>query len=235
MSFSPVLLLHICSGTVGFLSGAVTIFLRKGSRRHGLAGNVFVISMIGLSTTGIYMALLKHQPGNFLGGTLTFYLVVTAWLTARRRDESPGLVDWGALLIALAAIAGYVIYGLKAAHSPRGLQDGVPAVMYFVLGSVVLLAAVGDVRMLARGGIAGAQRLARHLWRMCFALFVAAASIFLARAHLFPTVLARTGVLFLLSFGPLMLMIFWLIRVRVTNAYKKKSVLRSAEVYSLRA
>jgi hypothetical protein len=78
--------------------------------------------------------------------------------------------------------------------------------------------------MLVRGGIAGTQRIARHLWRMCFALFIAAASIFLARQQVFPALFRRTGVLFFLSFLPLMLMIFWLIRVRFKNAYKEKVI-----------
>ena len=91
MSHSPILLLHIASGTLGMFSGFVTVFLRKGSRRHGLAGNVFVVSMMSLGATGVCMATLKHQPGNILGGTFTFYLVTTAWLTARRGDASQAL------------------------------------------------------------------------------------------------------------------------------------------------
>src|SRR6202035_3182289 len=82
------------------------------------------------------------------------------------------------------------------------------------------VAVVGDVRMLLHRGISGTRRIARHLWRMCFALFIAASSIFLARPHLFPAVLRKTGALFLLSFLPLILMIFWLIRVRFKNAFK---------------
>jgi hypothetical protein len=41
--------------------------------------------------------------------------------------------------------------------------------------------AAGDVRMLVRGGVLGAKRIARYLWRMYFGLFIAAVSIFLAR------------------------------------------------------
>jgi uncharacterized membrane protein len=48
MSLWPLIVFHICSGTVALLSGAVAMSLRKGSRRHGLAGDVFVISMLGL-------------------------------------------------------------------------------------------------------------------------------------------------------------------------------------------
>ena len=99
MSHSPMLLLHISAGTLGMLSGFVAVFLLKGSRRHGLAGKVFVVSMLCLSATGTLLAVLKAEPGNILGGTLTFYLVITAWLTARRSDGKPGIFDWGALCV----------------------------------------------------------------------------------------------------------------------------------------
>jgi hypothetical protein len=221
MSYSPMLLLHIASGTVGMLSGFVAAFLRKGSRRHGLAGDVFVISMMSLAATGVYLAALKHQPGNILGGTLTFYLVTTAWLTARRKEVGTGIFDWGALLIVLAVTATEVTLGLEAAMSPTGLKYDYPPGPYFFLGSIALLATVGDIRMLVRGGIAGTQRLARHLWRMCFALFIAAASIFLARQQIFPAILQKTGVLIFLSVLPLLLMIFWFFRVRFASAYKR--------------
>jgi hypothetical protein len=219
---SPILLLHIIAGTLGMLSGFVAAFLLKGSRRHARAGNVFVIAMMMLSASGTYMAIMKHQPGNILGGTLTFYLVTTAWITARRREGGPGMFDWGALLVVLGLAIVEVTLGLQAALSPTRLRYDYPAGPYFFLGSIAVLATVGDVRMLVRGGIAGTQRLARHLWRMCFALFIAAASIFLARQQIFPAIFRRTGVLFFLSFLPLMLMVFWLIRVRFANAYKKR-------------
>ena len=96
--------------------------------------------------------------------------------------------------------------------------------MYFFLGSVALLSAAGDVRMLWHGGVSGAQRIARHLWRMCFALFIASSSLFLARPQLFPALLRKTGIVFLLGVLPLILMIFWLVRVLFTNAFAKDFV-----------
>jgi hypothetical protein len=206
------------------LSGFVAVFLRKGSRRHGIAGNVFVVSMLTLGASGAYMAVLKSQPGNVLGGTFTFYLVATAWLTGRRKQATTGIFDWGALLVVLAVAAVQVTWGIEAAISSTGLKHGYPPGPYFFMGSVAVLATVGDIRMLVRGGIAGTQRIARHLWRMCFALFIAAASIFLARQQLFPAILQKTGTLVFLSVLPLLLMIFWLIRVRFAKAYKKKEV-----------
>jgi hypothetical protein len=214
MSISPILFLHICSGTLGVLSGAAAIVFRKGAPRHRLAGNAFVASMLTLAATGVYMAIVKSQPGNIMGGSLTFYLVATAWIVARHNGRETRLFDWGAFFFALALGAINLTFALQAANSPTGLRHGYSPGPYLFLGSVALVAAAGDIRMLVRGGISGAQRLARHLWRMSFALFIAAASIFLARQHLFPDILRKTGVLYLLSFLPLLIMLFWLIRLR---------------------
>ena len=229
MRFSPILLFHICGGTLGVLSGTVAIFLRKGSHRHAIAGKVFAISMLGLGASGAYMAILKVEPGNILGGVFTCYLVATSWIAAKRKQVSTGIFDWGALLVISALTAVELTLGLEAVTSPTGMKYGYPPGPYFFIGSVALIAATGDVRMLVRKGISGTQRIARHLWRMCFAFFVAAASIFLARQHLFPAFMRKTGVLFLLSFFPLILMIFWLVRIRFTGTFKRTASPRRAD------
>ncbi len=235
MSFSPILVFHICAGTLGMLSGAAAMSFRKGSHRHRVAGNVFVIVMLGLSASGAYLGFMKHQTLNGLMGVLTFYLVVTAWWTARRRDGETGVFDLGALIVPLAVGVALAIYGLEVANSHTRSKVGYPAGAYFTFASVALLFAAGDVRMLVRGGVSGTQRIARHLRRMCFALFIASGSFFLGQQQVFPAALRKTNVLFIPAFLPLILMIFWLFRVRFTNAYKGKSMPRGGDVYSLRA
>ena len=61
---------------------------RKGSSPDRAAGNVFFISMLSLSASGAYLALMKHQMNNVFGGVLTFYMVATAWVTVRRKDKA---------------------------------------------------------------------------------------------------------------------------------------------------
>jgi len=234
MSFSPVLVFHISAGTLGLLSGTAAMSFRKASHRHRLAGNIFVIAMLSLSVSGAYLGFMKHQTLNGFMGVLTFYLVVTAWWSARRRDGETSIFDWVALLFALAVGASLAIYGLEAANSQTGSKGGYPAAAYFIFGSVALLFAAGDVRMLMRGGVSGTQRIARHLRRMCFGLFIATGSFFLGQQQVFPAALRKTNVLFILAFLPLLLMIFWLFRVRFTNAYERKSTPRAGDVYSLR-
>jgi hypothetical protein len=231
---TPILALHIAGGTLGMLSGFAAMFLRKGSRRHSIAGDVFVISMLIMSACGTFLAVEKSQPGNILGGIFTFYLVATAWLTARRREIETSIFDWIGLLFVLTIAAVEVTLGLQAALSPTGLKYDYPPGPYFFLGSIAVLSTVGDIRMLIRGGISGTQRLARHLWRMCFALFIAAGSIFLARQQLFPGILRRTGALYVLSFLPLIFLLAWLIRVRLVERNKRPSLPLATNVYAVR-
>ena len=219
MSISPLLALHICTGVIGFFAGALAVSFRKGSRGHAAAGTLFVISMLCLAASGVGLAIMKSRPGDVLGGALTFYLVATGWMTARRRTAGAGVFDWIALVFLSGLGALIVIYATEAVKSPTGIAHGYRAGPYLFLGSVALAACVGDVRLLIRGGISGTPRIARHLWRMCFAFFIAAASIFLARQALFPAFLRKTGILLLLSFLPLLLMIFWLVRIRTGRVY----------------
>lgn len=207
--------------------------LRKGSRLHALVGNVFAVSMLCLSTSAVYLSFMKHQMGNVFGGTLTFYLVATAWRTAKRRDGGTGLFDYAALLVTLAVGAGEVTYALQAALSPTGLQDGYSPGVYLGSGIVALLAAGGDVRMLVKGGIVGAPRISRHVWRNCIALFVASGSFFLGQQQVFPVAVRDTPLLATLTFLPIALMIFWLLRVGLTKAYKVRWTPRGVGIATL--
>ena len=237
MPYSPILLVHIAGGTVGLLSGTAAIILRKGSARHALAGRIFVVAMLTMGRLAAYLAIVRHQPGNFGGGVFTFYLILTAWLTARRRPGETRRYDWILLLLPLAL--GLLTWknGISIVRSGVDSPDGVPVGMSFFMGSVMLLAAAGDVRMLIGGGLLGAKRIARHLWRMCFGLFIAAGSFFMGPSnrplrllsaaglgpHL-PPALFSMGVYLVLTLLPLILLVYWLIRVRFTNWYAGKSI-----------
>jgi hypothetical protein len=246
MPYSPILIVHICAGTLGLLSGTAAMTFRKGSPRHVLAGSVFVAAMLTMGVFAVYLAITRHQPNNIGGGILTVYLIGTAWLTARRRDGETSRFDWVVFLIPLALGILTWMNGINVVRSGASSQGGVPVGMTFFMGSVMLLAAAGDVRMLVRGGVFGAKRIARHLWRMCFGLFIAAGSFFLGPSnrplrllsavglgqHL-PPALFSTSLYLILTILPLILLIFWLVRVRLRNAYDGKAMPRGGDGHSL--
>ena len=230
MTYSPALLVHIGAGIIGVLSGSTALVVRKGGRLHRASGDVFVVSMLSMAASGAYMALTLSQRVNVIAGVFTCYLVATAWLTVKRKQNETGLAELGLLLVALAVGIGGLILGWDAANRVTG-RNGGAAAGCIIFGSLALLAASGDVRMLLRGGVSGAQRLARHLWRMGFALFIATASFFLGtasdpvlrqtglRARLFSEAIRRTHLPEVPVILVVVLTIFWLFRVRFANAF----------------
>lgn len=216
MPYMPLLVLHIGSAAVGLLSGFLAMSFRKGSGLHGAAGNVFFVSMLIATAAGGYLAaFVRPNSGNVMGSTLTFYLVATAWVAARRRDGKAGIFDLGALVFVLAIAATGMTWGFQTAGSQSGMKQGYPAAFYFVFASVALLFAVSDVRMVVRGGVFGAKRIARHLWRMCMALLFATLSFYPGQAKLFPKWLRETNLLQVPAVLLVGAMLFWLYRVSV--------------------
>jgi len=211
----PLLFLHIAGGMIGLLSGTVAMVFRKGSRGHRAAGNVFVVAMLIMGACGSTLALMKHQTNNVFGGLLTVYMITTAWLAGHRRDGETSIFDWGALVFGLAVGGSLLILGVLVVNGQAAPQAGVPLGMYFFMGTIPLLAAAGDIRMLMRGGISGTPRIARHLWRMCFGLFIASGSFFLGQQQVFPSAIRKQYILAPLAILPLVLLIYWLVRVRI--------------------
>jgi tetratricopeptide (TPR) repeat protein len=215
--YSLTVLLHVSSGVVGILFGGLALTFRKGFRRHRFVGSVSVLGMLGVAAFGAYLGFLKAQPSNFLAGALTLYLVATGWAAAKRKDGESHIFDWIGLAVAAAIAAGLTINAIE------GLRIGASIAGIFVaFGAVALLAALSDMRMIVRGGVSGAQRIGRHLWRMCFALLIVASSFFLGQSQVFPEVVRRSGVLAAPTVLIVAAMLFWLWRVSFTKAYKTR-------------
>jgi uncharacterized membrane protein len=207
--------IHIMAGMTALASGAVALYAAKGGWLHRKSGMIFVSAMLVLGATGAAMGALHMQRFNATQGVLTFYLVTTALLTVRRRIPEPRWIDTTAMLVALIVGFYQMSLGLEALNSPRGVIDGAPAAVIFIFGAVALLAASGDLRfLLTRGGLQGARRLARHLWRMCFAMFIATGSFFLGQAQFIPEPMRIPALLGIAALLPLALMLYWLARFR---------------------
>jgi hypothetical protein len=158
--------------------------------------------------------LPRPQWSNVVAGVFTFYLVATARATVRRRDR--GAFEMGAFAAAALVAAGGLVLGVLARHN-RALTDGAPAAAPFVFAAIAALAAAGDLRLCLAGRLPARTRTARHLWRMCLALFIAAGSLFLGQPQVFPPALRGSIVLVLPEVAVLALMLFWLARVGATG------------------
>jgi uncharacterized membrane protein len=211
---SPLILFHVAAGSLALLAGTLALSAGKGGRLHARAGTLFFASMLAMAGTGAVIAALQPERGSAVIGLFTCYLVATSWLTARRRGGEAGFLERVGLAVALGCAAAMLAFGLMAAGAANGRLDGLPASAHFPFVLVAGLAAALDLNYLLRGRLERRQRIARHLWRMCVAFFIAAASFFLGQQDVFPDAVRGLAIWFAPPFLVLGVMTFWILRVR---------------------
>ena len=210
-----LLLVHIVAGLSAIVAGAVALSAAKGGALHRKSGMVFVATMVVMASLGAYVASTKlhisFQKGNVMAGIFTVYLVITALLTVRPHDDRRW-IDY----VALAVVSSIAIFslGMAALGFAGGKFQWFPTIPSAVFGTVALLAALGDIRMLRAGGaLQGKHRIARHLWRMCVAMFIATGSFFMGQAKVFPEEIRILPILATPLILVLVTMFYWWARV----------------------
>ncbi|MGD0142886.1 MAG: hypothetical protein ABSC92_06990 [Rhizomicrobium sp.] len=218
---------HVVGGTLALISGTVAVFARKGGRLHRAAGNVFFISMLTMAAFAAYLGVVVPDRANIFGAAFVAYLVGTAWLTVRRKEGTIGIPEKIALVAALVLFAPFAILAFQLATGMAPLFKSTVAfkgpvlIAMYSIAFVLAVAVIGDAKIVFAGGISGAPRIARHLWRMCVGLMMATGSAFTnGLPRLLPGPMHVTPIFFLPQFIPLGLLVFWMIRVRLTGGYK---------------
>jgi uncharacterized membrane protein len=214
--------IHIAAGALAIIFGFTALFVKKGGTIHRRGGMLFVYAMVVM---GITASMLEFLQGagvtNLVAALLSIYFVGTALTTVRPPSRWTRVINVAALTVAVGLALAAILGGIKNVSNPGLSPGGVPfrtiGVMSFVLATALTLAAAGDVRIMRSGPPRGGARLARHLWRMCFALFIAAGSFFSIRervAKILPEPFT-TGPMRLLPIVVLFgMMFYWLWRVR---------------------
>jgi uncharacterized membrane protein len=210
--------IHIAAGGVAIILGAIALLVKKGGTVHRRSGLLFVYAMLVMGVSASILGFLKSPTdSNVFAGFMIAYFVGTGLTTVRPVSLWTRGINVAGLVIAVGLASLDILGGIQAFNSPGRLLKGVPFFMLFFIAAVMILAAAGDVRMMRSGLPRGARRLSRHLWRMCFALFIAAGSFFSIRqrvAKILPapfTTAPMRALPILLIFGA---MFYWLWRLR---------------------
>jgi hypothetical protein len=211
-----VVIFHMSAGFTVLASALLALIFRKGDGVHRTAGIAFVFAMMTIGFTGFFMFEARMSLVNCI---LAFYFPLTAWITIRRQKPGVGLFDVILLFVGASAAGVLLLTGVQTANSPERSFEGFPAPLYFVFGGVAALAALLDVKVLVQRGISGPSRIARHLWRMCYALFMACGAFFLGQQDFFPESIRGSPVFFALALAPIALLVFWQIYVRVAKRF----------------
>src|SRR5882762_3518553 len=208
-----ILFLHIAGGSLAVVAGYAALFAPKGGRFQRRAGMLFVYALIVMGIGAAIVGLARGKS-TWLGGPLVIYLVVTGMLTVRRTQTPSRTRDIALMTLALALGLTSLFGAIRIFTGPRGPLGMAPGIASLANAVVLLLCVAGDFRVLRSGPLMGTRRLARHLWRMCYAMFVATGSFFLGQAKVMPEPLRIWPLLYVLAFLPLPAMFYWLWRVR---------------------
>lgn len=208
-----IMWVHIAAGIASILLGTIAVAARKGGQFHARAGTGFFASMLLLGITAAILEPFREpEPGSVIPPLLVCYFVTTSWVAARRRDRSAGKFEILACALALGAAAVIAGSGFTGgATTPVGRGP------IFVFAGVCLLGGLGDLNAIMRQRLAAGQRIRRHLWRMCFAFFIATGSFFIGQQDVMPQAVRGSPTLLILGFAPLAVMAFWLIRLRFSK------------------
>jgi hypothetical protein len=209
------LAVHFAAGLLSIIAGAVALSASKGGRLHKQSGLVFTLAMVGLGLTAAGIGTYERIPSQVFAGLLAAYLVFTALTTVKPLPGIGQRFDVALMIMAFAYAVASLFAGLTEWLDPTVEVVGRPRVVPpLVVGTVILLAAIGDLRAIRAGGLQGSRRLARHLWRMCFGLFIATGSFFLGQMKFIPEPVRIVPLLLVLAFVPILFLLYWMWRVR---------------------
>ena len=214
MNYHAITPFHIAAGMFALVFGYIALFAKKGAMLHRKTGMYFVYAMVTMSLTGAFMAAFKPNMTNVAAGLITFYFVTTGMLTVRR-SPLPGWLNVVGCVYALGL--ALFLFQLARGAAAAGRFDAAPL---FIFGVMATLGSIGDVRMMRSGGIQGPKRIARHLWRMCFAMWVAAASFFWGPPGRVPEIINIPALLPIPVLTPVAVMLYWLWRVRIKKTLR---------------
>lgn len=207
-----ILAFHIAGGLLAIIAGYAALFAPKGKWLHRRAGLLFVGGMLAMGA-GAAVVGLARDKSTWLGGFVVMYYVLTGMRTMRRVGEPTrtdlALTGFG-VTIALTSLTLTTLYLMN----PIGDTLNIPLPVRLMSPILMLVAVSGDLRERRFGPLTGNRRLARHLWRMCYAMFVATGSFFLGQAKVIPQPLRFWPALIVLAVLPLPVMFYWLWRVR---------------------
>ena len=213
---------HIFAGAMALISGSIAFYALKGGLIHRKSGLVFAVSMLIMAASGAGIAAFKYELLNVVAGSLAFYMVATAFLTVRRPKTAARSYDMCFMILGFLIAAGGIYVGIDAINNGDDAIGGRSAQGAVVFGSIALIGALLDAKMLFFGGVMGKHRLLRHLWRMGFALFMAAASFFLGQSQVIPEAIRHMGVLVAPVLIVILLTFYWVIRIQFFQLRRKK-------------
>ncbi|MEW6992600.1 hypothetical protein AADZ91_18205 [Colwelliaceae bacterium 6441] len=201
-----MLTFHIIAGSFVLIFGLGSLIFQKGNNLHRHSGNLFFLSLILMAVSAIFLA---DDPTIAIS---SIYFASTAWVVTIKPEKKTGIFEIIALITISLICARYFYVATTS-------EPGFMVTMFYIFGTIALLAALLDLNYIVRGGLIGVHRISRHLWRMCYAMLGAVLSFVANTSDKWPQFIDANLPIYAL----IAIMLFWLIRVLFTKWLDKST------------
>jgi len=142
--------IHIAAGMLALGLAPAAMLTVKGGRAHRRWGKTYFWAIAVVASTAVVLGLFRPQIFLVLLAVFSFYQAFSGYRALSRKrpaqGQGPGVIDWAAALVTLAASVALVVLGLLR-PGPSWQRVGIVPAIFGVLGMVL---AGLDVRKFAR-------------------------------------------------------------------------------------
>ncbi len=148
------LAVHLAAGLAAIVAGTIALAVAKGGQLHKQSGLAFTWAMVALGLTAAGIGTYENRPSQVFGGLLAAYLVLTAMTTVKPMPGIGRRVNVALMILAFGYAATSLYGGVHEWLDPTVPVVGRPRVVPpLVIGTVMLLASIGDLRAIRAGGL----------------------------------------------------------------------------------
>jgi hypothetical protein len=154
-----LLILHVAAGSLALLAAIFAISLRKGARKHNLAGKTYFCCMMAVAATAIPVSLLRPNLMLFFVALFSAYMAYAGWRFGHKSRfvmKRKPYVEWTMLGVGVAMVVSGLVEVLTG--TPMGW-------VLVAFGSIGLQFAVQDLRGWGKTEDFG-TRISNHLSHM---------------------------------------------------------------------
>ena len=173
-------MLHFHVGCAAVVAGFAALASRKGEATHRAAGKIFLLAMLVLTLSGLWMSISREILFTVFLSAIALHAFVTGWAAAALQHRIARTITQASGFSAGAITTGAILGGLKAAGTTGGVLNGLPpAAFYLIAGIGCLLCYYDLVFCLTR---TPSERLG-------FSFFLATGIFFFGNNHVLPAAL----------------------------------------------
>lgn len=176
---------HFLAGCISLAGLCVAFAAPKGALLHRAGGLIFVITMLALTSTGLWMSISREILFTVFLSLISFHCILSGWAAAGNNKLAHIITrgSWASSsLIAIGAIWG----GQIARAAPGKQLNDLPVGAFYFVAALSTLIFLQDLTYLLFHSNSQNKRITRHVWRMGFSAFLATGIFFFGNNHVLP-------------------------------------------------